>query len=587
MFDVRFRESFCITIIAAKFGYVDCITIKKSVGAISGVQETLIVDGRQYRISKFLGIPFEESTAGENRFHKPLPNAPFSSTFDATQNPMACFPSHLGGEIKYGKYVNFTEDCLNLNVFVPHTFEKNVSLPVMIWIYGGSFVEGAAAIYPGEGISAFGEVIVVTVNYRLGMFGFIQSADGKLPGNQGLWDQHLGIKWVHDNILAFTGNPKDVTIFGKSAGGASVIFQSLYPGNRGFFQRVIAQSGSALAYWAVHATPNAEPLIAKKGCERAPDPVKCLRALTPRQLQDDDTSAWQPVIDRDFLLASPQEIIFGNSSHTQNARNFFASLDLMTGANNFDGAVYFRDVWPFIFKTTDMNTFNLTRGQFTGIAIPSIIADAIKPKNHNIASIMGKLLDFEYTDWQLPNDSTTLLFSLTNMSNDVGFFYPVVSTVKGHAALRKGKTYLYQLSAVPTTHTLQTPNWIQGSNHADDIQYVFGYPLYAGPRSTGNYTEEERRLARGMVTMWTNFAKSGDPNQSEDARRFTNATWAEYDLNSQSFLHFTNQGALPGSRFEARRMQLWLDLIPTIALMETPQALGTGTVHVPEIIIGK
>ncbi|KAH3724386.1 hypothetical protein DPMN_050203 [Dreissena polymorpha] len=114
-------------------------------------------------------------------------------------------------------------------------------------------------IYPGEGISAFGEVIVVTVNYRLGMFGFIQSADGKLPGNQGLLDQPLGIKLVHDNILAFTVNQNDVTIFGKSAGGASVIFQSLYPGNRGFFQRVIAQSGSALAYWAAHATPIAEP----------------------------------------------------------------------------------------------------------------------------------------------------------------------------------------------------------------------------------------------------------------------------------------------------------------------------------------
>ncbi|KAH3729725.1 hypothetical protein DPMN_055703 [Dreissena polymorpha] len=317
MFDVRFRESFCITITAAMFGYVDCITIKTPVGAMSGVQETLIVDGRQYRISKFLGILFAESTAGVNRFHKPMPNAPFSSTFDATQNPMACFPSHLGGEIKYGKYVNFTEDCLNLNVFVSHTFEKNVSLPVMIWIYGGSFVEGATAIYPGEGISAFGEVIVVTVNYRLGIFGFIQNVDGKLPGNQGLWDQHLGIKWVHDNILAFIGNPNDVTIFGKSADGASIIFQSLYPGNRGFFQRVIAQSGSALAYWAVHATPNEEPFIAKKGCERAPDSVKCLRALTPRQLQDDDTSAWKPIIDRDFLISSPQEIIF---SHTERAK---------------------------------------------------------------------------------------------------------------------------------------------------------------------------------------------------------------------------------------------------------------------------
>ncbi|KAH3729753.1 hypothetical protein DPMN_055731 [Dreissena polymorpha] len=264
------------------------------------------------------------------------------------------------------------------------------------------------------------------------MFGFIQSADGKLPGNQGLWDQHLGIKWVHDNILAFTGNPKDVTIFGKSAGGASVIFQSLYPGNRGFFQRVIAQSGSALAYWAVHATPNAEPLIAKKGCERAPDPVKCLRALMPRQLQDDDTSAWKPIIDRDFLISSPQEIFFGNFTHTQSARNFFASLDLMTGANNFDGALYFRD----------------------------------------------------YTDWQRPNDSATLLFSLLSMSNDVGFFYPAVSTVKWHAVLRKGKTHLYELSVIPTTHTLQAPNWIRSAPDASMVGYHTDNSPYGDSPST-------------------------------------------------------------------------------------------------------
>ncbi|XP_052241965.1 cholinesterase 2-like isoform X1 [Dreissena polymorpha] len=540
-----------------------CFTVKTPVGSISGLEETLTVDGRQYRMSKFLSIPFAESTAGENRFMKPIPKAPFSSTFDATQLPMACYPSYNEAEQKLDKYVNFTEDCLTLNVFVPHTFEKNVSLPVMVWIYGGAFVEGASVIFPAEGISTIGDGIVVTLNYRLGMFGFIQSTDGKLPGNQGLWDQHLGIKWVHDNIKAFTGNPNDVTIFGESAGGASVVYQALYPGNQGFFQRVIAQSGSALAYWASHELPNAEAFITKKGCDQAPDPIECLRALTPGQLQDNDTLPWAPFVDKDFVIASPKDIVYGTDSTTSSARNFFASLDFMTGVNNFDGALYLRDVWPNILHYSDMNTFVLTRDEFIRIAIPAVVIDIIKPKNIRTALIAEELLNIQYTDWQHPNDSATLRFSLTNMSSDVAFFYPAVSTVKGHALLGKGKSYLYELSVVPTTHALQTPNWISGSNHADDIQYVFGYPLYAGPRSTGNYTEEERRLARGMVTMWTNFAKSGDPNKPEDARQFTNATWAEYDLDFQSFLQFTYQGALPGSQFQARRMQLWSDLLPT------------------------
>ncbi|KAH3724279.1 cholinesterase 2-like [Dreissena polymorpha] len=540
-----------------------CITVQTPVGVISGLQETLKIDGRQYRMSKFLSIPYAESTAGENRFMKPIPKAPFSSTFDATQLPMACHPSYYEAEERLDKYVNFTEDCLTLNVFVPHTFEKNVSLPVMVWIYGGAFIEGASVIYPAEGISTIGDVIVVTLNYRLGMFGFIQSADGKLPGNQGLWDQHLGIKWVHDNIKAFTGNPNDVTIFGESAGGASVVYQALYPGNQGFFQRMIAQSGSALAYWTIRDLPNAVDLIAKKGCDQAPDPINCLRALTPRQLQDNDTLPWAPFLDKDFVIASPSEIVYGNDSATSSARNLFASLDFMTGVNNFDGALYLVVVWPNIIHYSDMNTFNLTREEFIDLAIPKVINDVIKPKNNRTEAIVAEVLDIQYTDWQRPNDSATLRFSLTNMSSDAVFFFPAVSTAKGHAALRKGKTYLYELSAVPTTHGIPTPNWIQGSNHADDIQYVFGYPLYAGPQSTGNYTEEERRLARGMVTMWTNFAKSGNPNKPDDAGKFTNATWAEFDLDFQTFLQFTNQGALPGSRFHARRMQLWSDLLPT------------------------
>lgn len=100
----------------------------------------------------------------------------------------------------YSKLVpGFSEDCLSLNSYVPHALKSNDLMPVMIWIHGGGFVQGAASNYPSEVLSSFGNVIVVTVNYRVAMFGFLQDTNGDFPGNQGLWDQHLAIKWVHDN----------------------------------------------------------------------------------------------------------------------------------------------------------------------------------------------------------------------------------------------------------------------------------------------------------------------------------------------------------------------------------------------------
>ena len=233
----------------------DDIIVNTNVGRIQGIQKNITVDGKAKMISWFYGIPFAETTAGNNRFQKPIAKAAFSEIFEANQSPTACYQvsDEDYGNFSHGTY---SEDCLNLNIYVPNDLTDQHLLPVMIWIYGGGFTDGTAAIYPATGLSSFGNVVVVTINYRIGMFGFLQSSDGTLVGNQGLWDQHLAIKWVHNNIAAFSGNPEEVTIFGESAGGASVLYQAIYPGNQGLFKRVIAESGSPLGYWAFQE-PNA------------------------------------------------------------------------------------------------------------------------------------------------------------------------------------------------------------------------------------------------------------------------------------------------------------------------------------------
>lgn len=136
-----------------------------------------------------------------------------------------------------------SEDCLHLNIYVPGDVSRDRRLSVMLFIHGGGFVIGSAGEYNGQRLAAQGDVIVVTINYRLGLFGFLNLLDPIANGNYGLWDQMAAIRWVYENIEAFGGNPDSVTIFGESAGGMCVHHQTLIPANIGMFQRAISMSG--------------------------------------------------------------------------------------------------------------------------------------------------------------------------------------------------------------------------------------------------------------------------------------------------------------------------------------------------------
>ncbi|XP_015472384.1 bile salt-activated lipase-like [Parus major] len=160
--------------------------------------------------------------------------------------------------------VRGSEDCLYLNIWVPQGRRQiSTKLPVMVYIYGGAFLVGGSQganfldnyLYDGEEIAVRGNVIVVTINYRLGPLGFLSTGDENLPGNYGLKDQHMAIAWVKRNIKAFGGDPDNITIFGESAGAASVSLQTLSPKNKGLFKRAISQSGVGVCSWAIQRDP--------------------------------------------------------------------------------------------------------------------------------------------------------------------------------------------------------------------------------------------------------------------------------------------------------------------------------------------
>ncbi|KAG8535318.1 hypothetical protein GDO81_028831 [Engystomops pustulosus] len=224
----------------------------------------------------------------------------------------------------------------------------------MVWIYGGAYLFGAAEganvlnnyLYDGEELALRGNVIVVTFNYRLGPLGFLSTGDANAPGNYGLWDQHMAIAWVRRNIVSFGGSPDNITIFGESAGAASVSLQTLTPYNVGLFKRAISQSGTGLCPWAIQRDPLfwAKQVATKVGCpvDDTARLADCLRVTDPRALtlafKMDLTNmeypivhylAFSPVIDGDFIPDEPQNLF----AHA-------ADVDYLAGVNNMDGHMF-------------------------------------------------------------------------------------------------------------------------------------------------------------------------------------------------------------------------------------------------------
>uniref|UniRef100_A0A1I7Y5L9 SER_THR_PHOSPHATASE domain-containing protein n=1 Tax=Steinernema glaseri TaxID=37863 RepID=A0A1I7Y5L9_9BILA len=237
----------------------------------SGIIETADgkIRGKTYflpglpEVSCFLGIPYGKPPVGELRFEKPVPAERWSGVLECSKfGPRAPQANFLADNLSQPPS---SEDCLNLNVFVPSNDEMEIEdresggRPVLVFIHGGGFAFHSASDYGDKGMCSTickKGLIVVTVQYRLGFFGFLSTGDDAAPGNYGLWDQTLALKWIQKNIAYFGGNPKNVTVSGQSAGGASSDFLSVSPASRDLFQKVLSMGGNALCHFAMDKADN-------------------------------------------------------------------------------------------------------------------------------------------------------------------------------------------------------------------------------------------------------------------------------------------------------------------------------------------
>ena len=470
-------------------------------------------------VDKYLGIPYAKPPVGDLRFRKPLAFYGYKTPFKALAYGPSC-PQNSSLKVVQ------SEDCLTLNVFVPNAFGAGVlRKPVMIWIHGGGFVTGWSGSYKPEVLSTFTNVIVVTINYRLGPLGFFTTSDDDSPGNFGLWDQHLAIEWVYDNIESFGGDSNNITIFGESAGSSSVMFQTLYAGNKGLFKRAIAESGTVAA-WALTDNDsvyiNSMSFAKSVGCiasDRA-SVVPCMRLKSSTELvaavkaytnDSDINPSWVPVFDRNFVVEEPS-VMLNNAKNGSPLYTSFREIDLMIGWNNYDGFAYL-PFWMNLFNITDMNDYLLTENQLKYL-IPRITEISLvdKPTNASLERVMD-----EYIGKSNHSNGTELVKTLSDIATDAFLAAPSIKTADAHSS-NTSSTYVYRFAAKPPYRLAALPPYIDKEytvNHADELLFVFGLtPLYADLyfddlSQVPQPNPQQLNLSKAVMTLWSNFAKSG------------------------------------------------------------------------------
>ena len=518
----------------------DGILVETKYGLVRG--ETRFVpqgSGPITAVNRFLGIPYARPPVGALRFRDPLPPAAWKpSVYNATVFGKVCLQqrnNYFRNSIRE-VWPSFTwesdssEDCLYLNVFAPANSTSD-PYPVMIFIHGGSYFYGTSARpqTPGDILPLSG-VVLVTIQYRLGPFGFLTTGDSAAPGNFGMRDQLMAMTWVRDNIGNFGGNPSKVTIFGVSAGGSSVGLQLLSPLSKGLFHQAIAESGvefSSFAFLPLEKAVATTRNVAKQlDCDvtSGSATVDCLRSKKAEEIialyKLGDTA---PVIDGMFLTGTPTEL--RNSGE-------FHRVPFMAGFNSQDAA------HNVLTKPDSFTSKDIFRQEINSFA------NEIAPLGDKV-SLVPDALEFQYTPW--PNGQSTTAEVLYNKVVDMQTDYHIAApTVKSLAAHNKftSATYMYEFSHKSIYSTKV------GVRHGENTKYDFGVPLVNA--SSEPFSAQDQNVSRFLMTVYSNFAKCGRPTpQPVDG-----VMWGEFNATHQLYVRIQHP-PVAELNFQPHRMAFW------------------------------
>ena len=454
----------------ASFASADPLTIKTQQGKTHG---KLINDGK---VRAFLGIPYAAPPVGDRRWKEPQPPAKWKGVRDATKYGARCMQGQVFDDMVF-QDAGPSEDCLYLNVFSPAGAKARTRLPIMFWIHGGGYKGGSASEprHDGDFLPTKG-VVLVTINYRLGVFGFLATTDlaneaGGPAGDYGLTDMIAALRWVRQNIAQFGGDPGNVTIFGESAGSEAVATLMASPLAQGLFQKVIGESGSGMNVGAA----DRPTLAAREQSEQqwvntlGVTTLAQLRALPAATILTAATASGAPsfpVVVDGTVLTQPvaQTYAEGRQAH----------VPLLAGWNRDEGGSLNEPMTVDAWKDNAARLFGDNAQEFL----------ALYPADSD-EQAQRSAMDY--------NGDTFIAFSTWKW---------IEAQVKtGNAPVYR---YHFELAA-----PLSKYHPSSFAFHSDDIEYVFGT---LDTRPDAVWRPEDRKLSAEMMEYWTNFAKTGEPN---------------------------------------------------------------------------
>ncbi|XP_012868188.1 PREDICTED: pyrethroid hydrolase Ces2e-like isoform X2 [Dipodomys ordii] len=488
------------------------------------------------KVHTFLGIPFAKPPVGPLRFAPPEHPEPWSGVRDATSYPAMCLQNldmmNIGEMSSLTTLpIPMSEDCLYLNIYSPASAQEGSNLPVMVWIHGGALVVGMASVYDGSMLAAIEHVVVVTIQYRLGVPGFFSTGDQHATGNWGYLDQAAALRWVQQNIAHFGGNPNRVTIFGESAGGTSVSSHVVSPMSQGLFHGAIMESGVVLLPDLISSS--SEPvrsIVANlSACEKMDSEalVRCLRAKSEEEmLAITKTFKIIPaVVDGVFLPKHPTELLASADFHP---------VPSIIGVNTDE----YGWILPMIFGLAD------TIKKINRKTLPAIMQNTVGLMN--LPAECADLLMEEYMGDT--EDPQTLQAQFHDMMGDFMFVMPALQVA--HFQCSHSPVYFYEFQH-PYSFIKDLKLQNIRADHGAEVVFVFG-SSFGG--SSPDFSEEEQLLSRKMMKYWANFARNGNPN-SEDLIH-----WPLFDQNEQ-YLQLDIHPAV-GQALKASRLKFWTKTLP-------------------------
>ncbi|XP_017783232.1 PREDICTED: venom carboxylesterase-6-like isoform X2 [Nicrophorus vespilloides] len=524
----------------------------------------------------FRGIPYAMPPIGELRFKEPKPNQPWDGLYDATKDGNICKQKNY--LFSTNPPIEGSEDCLYLNVYTPKEIcnltPKTKLFPVMVFIhYGGYFSGSSHSSLIGPEFFMDKDVVLVTFNYRLGIFGFYSSLDDEAPGNWGFKDQVAALRWVQKNIASFGGDPKSVTIFGQSAGAASVHHHILSPSSQGLFHRGISESGSALSIWARPANDFAAIIFRASAqvaqCDHTADSktiIECMRNVdADSMVQIADTFRYfsiEPVtvytiVNENKTERNPEPFIVEDPLLIITKGNF-AKVPWIVGVNSDEG----------ILRTSPLlrqsDTYMQLKQNFDTLCQKILLLD-VSLTNGTTEELWQQYKKYYMNGKDIDINDPKTVQGFTNLYSDRSFIHGSYQSALIHSYLGHSPIWFYNFDYKGSLSygdvfaaTKENINFDWGTSHCDELIYLFNSPALF-PKLNA----KDRMMSKTLIKIWTDFASHSEPTPIANVSKFERQGWESIPNITGTFPienHFLHYLNIKGSKSSLTHKTMQLEM---------------------------